>query len=78
VTDERVIWCLQGPTIHGSANLPTFTAGWHLAGMGDFNGDGYSDIVLQNVLNGERVIWRMDHTTINSSTTLPTSWVIRN
>ena len=70
-TGERVIWQMNGGNIAGSANLPTFTAGWHFAGTGDFNGDGRSDIVLQNTMNGDRVVWLMNGSTITGSLGLP-------
>ena len=36
---------------------------WHVVGTGDFNGDGKSDILLQNT-NGEVAIWEMNGTTV--------------
>ena len=33
---------------------------WHVIGTGDFNGDGYSDILAQNATSGEVWIWEMD------------------
>ncbi|MBI5425671.1 MAG: putative Ig domain-containing protein [Opitutae bacterium] len=79
VSGARVIWRMSGTSIVGSANLPTFTSGWHFAGVGDFNADGRADIVLQNTLSGEHVIWLMSGATIVSSValpTLPTVWQI--
>jgi PKD repeat protein len=79
ITGDRVIWRMAGTSIVSSANLPTFTSGWHFAGSGDFDGDGRADIVLQNTMSGERVIWLMDGATILSSVALPTlplSWQI--
>jgi hypothetical protein len=72
VTGERVIWQMNGASITTSAALPTFTAGWHFAGTGDFNGDGRADIVLQNTISGDRVVWLMNGATISSSASFPT------
>jgi hypothetical protein len=35
---------------------------WHAIGASDFNGDGHSDILWQNV-NGQAVVWEMNGTT---------------
>jgi hypothetical protein len=32
---------------------------WHVKGAGDFNGDGYADILWQND-NGQAAIWTMN------------------
>jgi hypothetical protein len=72
VSGERVIWQMNGTAIAASGDLPTFTSGWHFAGVGDFNSDGRADIVLQNTRSGERVIWLMNGTAITGSLGLPT------
>jgi hypothetical protein len=36
---------------------------WQVVGTGDFNHDGYSDIVRQNTSTGQVNIWEMDGTT---------------
>ena len=40
-----------------------------MVGTGDFNSDGMTDIVLQN-LNGEVAVWLMNGTTISSAATV--------
>ena len=47
--------------------------------LGDFNGDGESDIVITNTVTGERAVWLMNGTTISAGASLgvlPTSWAI--
>lgn len=43
--------------------------GWYLAGVGDFNGDGYADILWRSV-TGEGAIWTMNGTQVTGSTLL--------
>ena len=40
-----------------TADLGNLGASWHVVGSGDFNGDGFSDILWQND-SGEVAIWR--------------------
>ena len=47
------------------ANLRNPGPGWHVQGMGDFDGDGRADIVLQHD-NGAAAIWLMDGTQIRA------------
>jgi hypothetical protein len=42
---------------------PTFGLAWQVASVGDFNGDGRSDILCQKG-SGEVAIWEMDGTSI--------------
>ena len=44
-------------------------ANWKVAGTGDFNGDGHSDILLQNT-NGTVAIWEMNGVSATSSAVL--------
>src|SRR5438045_2557385 len=40
---------------------------WHTVGPGEFNGDGYSDILWQNVNSGACVIWALNGTNVIDS-----------
>jgi feruloyl esterase len=76
------IWLMNGTTITNAStatfgNMPTI---WSVAGVGDFNGDGKSDILWRDA-SGDLAIWQMNGTTItNPSTTgvgnLSTVWSI--
>jgi FG-GAP repeat len=39
------------------ANAPDVAPDWRIAGTGDYNGDGYADILLEQTVNGRRVVW---------------------
>jgi hypothetical protein len=59
--------------------LPTPTSGWKIVGVGDFNGDGYPDILWRNSDDGTPAIWFLNGTNIVQMTVLPnpgTSWKI--
>src|SRR5882724_3108308 len=40
---------------------------WTVAGIGDFDGDGHSDILWRNTLTGENSIWLMNGSSVSSS-----------
>lgn len=40
---------------------------WQIAGTGDFNADGLSDILWRNTVNSKTYIWFMNGTTLASS-----------
>ena len=54
----------MAPRLRYGVSLPTEPTYWSIAGTGDFNGDGKSDIVWQNTSTGQRLIWIMNGTTI--------------
>ena len=54
---------MNGTTIIGAAALTNPGPSWHVAGTGDFNGDGKADILWQNS-DGTPAIWEMNGTTI--------------
>ena len=53
------IWNMNSDQITQSTIVATPGSSWHVEGTGDFNGDGKSDIVLQNN-NGSVAIWEMN------------------
>jgi FG-GAP-like repeat len=55
-TGERVIWFLKDGSPQKSYFLPNVPTDWHIAGVGDFLGNGQSDLVWENT-NGQHLIW---------------------
>jgi len=65
VTGDINVWFLDGTTIKPtSRNITNINpALWQLAGIGDLNGDGRSDVVWRNTATGDVYVWLMNGTT---------------
>ena len=57
------VWLMDKFTILSQVALPAVDSNWELVGIGDFNGDGHSDILWRKN-TGHNVIWLMDGTTV--------------
>jgi hypothetical protein len=80
---QTQIWMMNGTDIQSGNNLPPANLGtsWQVAGTGDFNGDGESDILWRNNSSGRTQIWLMNGTDIQSGNNftpanLGTSWQV--
>jgi hypothetical protein len=72
---------MNGASYSRSVSLGVVPTQWRIAGTGDFNGDGETDILWQNSATGERAIWLMNGTSYSRSVSLgvvPTQWEMRN
>jgi hypothetical protein len=69
---ERVIWFLVNGVYSSTTNLPTVSPDWHIAGVGDFLGNGQSDIVWEKVTGGH-AIWILNNSVFNTRSTFRTS-----
>jgi uncharacterized protein len=59
---EMVIWAMNGATLQGGFSVFPLLAdlNWRVAGTGDFDRDGVSDIAWHHAVSGEVVLWYMD------------------
>jgi hypothetical protein len=86
-TGQVVIWLLKCtgqnglcPIIGGgSPGSVTVGQGWRIAGTGDFNGDGTSDILWLNDTTGQALIWLLNGSSViggGSPGSAPSPWTI--
>jgi hypothetical protein len=78
-THQTAVWYLNNNTRIGSAYGPTLPAGWRLAGVADFNGDGNPDYGLFNSSAHQTAIWYLSGVTRIGSAygpTLPSPWAL--
>jgi len=74
-TGQNAIWLMNGTTVKAGSALisPVTDLNWKIAGTGDFNKDGKSDILWRNQSSGQNAIWMMNGTTVAAGTALITA-----
>ena len=50
-----------------TAGVFTRTAGWHVKGVGDFDGDGKDDVLWRYLGTGHTLVWKMNGRTVGAS-----------
>jgi hypothetical protein len=81
---NNVVWYMKGVIHTGSASLSAVTdLNWKVVGAGDFNGDGWPDILWRyNGSGGNNVVWYMKGVTHTGSASLSAvtdlNWRIEN
>ena len=78
-TGQLILWTMNGGTILSSKVVhPGGNTSWSIEGVGDFDGDGDSDILWRN--NTWILLWLLENGTVVSSTSIHTNvaaaWVI--
>jgi Fibronectin type III domain/FG-GAP-like repeat len=69
---ERQIWLMNaGAFTSNVINMAPVSPAWHIAGVGDFLGNGQSDLVLESG-SGQVVIWMLEGGVIKYTMSLPT------
>src|ERR1700727_1008860 len=64
-TGQVSIWEMDGTKLIGGGPVsPNPGPSWHAIGTGDFNHDGFSDILFQNATTGQASMWEMSGTTL--------------
>jgi len=75
---QAAIWLMNGTTRVSLGAPGSMGNEWHIKGIGDFNGDGKSDVLWQSDTTGQAAIWLMNGLTLLSNTNvgsnLGTSW----
>jgi hypothetical protein len=59
VTGDVAVWVLKGATIAQAVDLGSVPLSWTIAGIGDFDGNGSSDILFTDAA-GDVAIWLME------------------
>src|SRR5262249_19771208 len=68
-TGQVVLWFINGTTVIGGGSPGTispFSSAWTIM-TGDFNGDGFTDILWFNQGDGQTIIWLLNGTTLIGS-----------
>lgn len=72
-TGQLAIWFMDGSTYISDtvlSQVTNYAGGWRIVGTGDFNKDGNTDILMQNINSGHLAAWFMDGSTFVSDAVL--------
>jgi len=69
---QNAIWMMNGTTVAAGTALITAVSdlNWKIAGTGDFDQDGRSDILWRHATTGQNAIWFMNGTTVKAGSAL--------
>lgn len=63
---------MDGTKVTANPQIGTMAAGSHLAGTGDFNGDGKTDLLFSQGATSTLSVWQMDGTHIAAASIVGT------
>jgi len=71
-TGQNALWYLNGTALGAGSALfsPVADGNWKIAGVGDFDQDGKSDILWRHATTGQNAIWLMNGTTVTAGTAM--------
>jgi hypothetical protein len=67
---DVAIWAVSGSQIVQAVDLGNVPLNWQIVGIGDFNGDGFIDILWRDNNTGTVVIWFLNGTQVSSTASL--------
>jgi len=72
-TGQNAFWLINADNTYRSAAFfqSIGDPNWKIAGTGDFDGDGQTDLIWRNYATGENASWLMNGTTLRTSVYLP-------
>jgi hypothetical protein len=77
---QLAIWFMNGPNVVGGGSPGTAT-GWGVVQVGDFNGDGKSDVLWRNQSSGQTVVWLVNGSSViggGSPGTVTPDWQVQS
>jgi FG-GAP-like repeat len=77
---DYALWLVQADQVTGSCGLGNVPSNWQFQGVGDFNGDGTTDILWRDSTSGTVAIWFLGSgCTVQSTASfgaVPSTWTI--